>query len=300
MMGTSMFQDAGKVRGWTLGLLFAGALLGDALWHWLPAAQTPLAVLLILGVGIQHGALDHILHAHMHGDPEGPLRQSFALPYVGAIGVCWLAFLWAPAIMLGLFLLVSAHHFGMSHLRVDAMRQSGGAVPDALAGTTLGMVLLAPLVLRPDALIVMEQFGWSLSMAPGDRLLPLQLASGSAVLLAAVLHRTWKNGLLALAGVMVAWFVHDLLLAFALYFALGHSREAFFEEFKERQSLTKDFKDFYMRSLPLTAVFTLMAAGILWTAHEGWLSEHAALSFLLAGTLPHVAVLEGWVTARLR
>ena len=43
-----------------------------------------------------------------------------------------------------------------------------------------------------------------------------------------------------------------------------------------------------------------MAAGILWTAHEGWLSEHAALSFLLAGTLPHVAVLEGWVTARLR
>ena len=251
-------------------------------------------------MGIQHGALDHILHDHMHGDPEGPLRQSFALPYVGAIRICWLAFLWAPAIMLGLFLLVSAYHFGMSHLRVDAMRQSGGAVPDALAGTTLGMVILAPLVLRPDALIVMEQFGWSLSMAHGDRLLPLQLASGSAVLLAAVLHRTWKNGLLALAGVMVAWFVHDLLLAFALYFALGHSREAFFEEFKERQSLTKDFKDFYMRSLPLTAVFTLMAAGILWTAHEGWLSEHAALSFLLAGTLPHVAVLEGWVTARLR
>ena len=47
-----MFQDAGNVRRWTLGLLFVGALVGDALWHWLPSAQTPLALLLILGVGI--------------------------------------------------------------------------------------------------------------------------------------------------------------------------------------------------------------------------------------------------------
>ena len=42
-----MFQDAGKVRGWTLGLLIVGALVGDALWHWLPSAQTPLALSLI-------------------------------------------------------------------------------------------------------------------------------------------------------------------------------------------------------------------------------------------------------------
>ena len=295
-----MFQDAGNVRRWTLGLLFVGALVGDALWHWLPSAQTPLALLLILGVGIQHGALDHILHAHMHGDPEGPLRQSFVLPYVGAIGVCWVLFEWMPSIMLGVFLLASAHHFGMSHLRVDAMRRSDGPVPDALSGTTLGLILLAPLVLRPDALIVLEQFGWTLSTTYRDHFLPFHLASASALLLAAVLHRTWGNGLLVLAGVMVAWFVHDLLLAFALYFALGHSREAFFEEFKERQSLTGEFRQFYLRSLPLTAVFAAMVGGILWSAHEGWISERAALSFLLAGTLPHVAVLEGWVTARLR
>lgn len=299
-MGVSMFQDAGKVRGWTLGLLIVGALVGDALWHWLPSAQTPLALLLILGVGIQHGALDHILHAHMHGDPEGPLRPSFALPYVGAIGACWLAFLWLPGIALGLFLLASAYHFGMSHLRVDAMRRTGGPVPDALSGTTLGLILLAPLVLRPDALIILEQFGWTLSTTYRVHFLPFHLASASALLLAAVLHRTWGNGLLVLTGVMVAWFVHDLLLAFALYFALGHSREAFFEEFKERQSLTGEFRQFYLRSLPLTAVFAAMVGGILWSAHEGWISERAALSFLLAGTLPHVAVLEGWVTARLR
>ena len=300
MIGSDTFQQANRVRTWTLVLLVAGALLGDALWHWTPAVQLPLAVLLIAGLGLQHGALDHILHAHMHGDPEGPLRQSFALPYIAGIGVAWAAFETAPGWMLGLFLLVSAYHFGMSHLRVDALRRPGGPVPDALSGTTLGLILLAPLVLRPDALIILEQFGWTLSTTYRVHFLPFHLASASALLLAAVLHRTWGNGLLVVAGVMVAWFVHDLLLAFALYFALGHSREAFFEEFKERQSVARNFPSFYLKSLPLSAAFAAMAGIILWLAADGVLRERAALSFLLAGTLPHIAVLEGWVTARTR
>ena len=300
MIGSDTFQQANRVRTWTLVLLVAGALLGDALWHWAPAFQLPLAVLLIAGLGLQHGALDHILHAHMHGDPEGPLRQSFALPYIAGIGVAWAAFETAPGWMLGLFLLVSAYHFGMSHLRVDALRRPGGPVPDALSGTTLGLILLAPLVLRPDALIILEQFGWTLSTTYRVHFLPFHLASASALLLAAVLHRTWGNGLLVVAGVMVAWFVHDLLLAFALYFALGHSREAFFEEFKERQSVARNFPSFYLKSLPLSAAFAAMAGIILWLAADGVLRERAALSFLLAGTLPHIAVLEGWVTARTR
>ena len=212
--------------------------------------QLPLAVALIAGIGIQHGALDHVLHAHMHGDPEGPLRQSFALPYIAAIGIAWFAFESLPALMLGLFLLVSAYHFGMSHLRVDAMRLGAPRHADGLSGLVLGMSLLAPLVTRPDALEVLAEFGWPTHMGFGENLLPLQVASVSAILMAGILHRSWRNGLLALSGVMVAWFVHDLLLAFALYFALGHSREAFFEEFKERQSIAPDFQRFYLKSLP--------------------------------------------------
>ena len=294
-----MFQDAGKVRGWTLGLLIVGALVGDALWHWLPSAQTPLALLLILGVGIQHGALDHILHAHMHGDPEGPLRQSFALPYIAGIGVAWAAFETAPGWMLGLFLLVSAYHFGMSHLRVDALRRTT-PMPDSLSGLILGVAVLAPLITRPDALAVLDTFGWHLDVGFGSELLPLQLASGVSLVFGLLLHRTWRNGLLVAASVLLAWFVNDLLLAFALYFALGHSREAFFEEFKERQSVARNFPSFYLKSLPLSAAFAAMAGIILWLAADGVLRERAALSFLLAGTLPHIAVLEGWVTARTR
>lgn len=300
MIGRGTFQQAGRVRLWTLALLFGGAILGDVLFHWGPALQLPLAVALIAAIGIQHGALDHVLHAHMHGDPEGPLRQSFALPYIAAIGIAWFAFESLPALMLGLFLLVSAYHFGMSHLRVDAMRLGAPRRADALSGLVLGMSLLAPLVTRPDALEVLAEFGWPIHIGFGENLLPLQVASVSAILMAGILHRTWRNGLLALSGVMVAWFVHDLLLAFALYFALGHSREAFFEEFKERQSIAPDFRRFYLKSLPLSAAFAAMAGVILWLAADGLLRERAALSFLLAGTLPHIAVLEGWVTARTR
>ena len=299
MIGSGTFQKASRVRRWTLVLLVAGALLGDALWHWAPVAQLPLAILLIAGIGLQHGALDHILHAHMHGDPEGPLRLSFALPYIAGIGVAWAAFEMAPGLMLGLFLLVSAYHFGMSHLRVDALRRTTPR-PNALAGLALGLAVLAPLVTRPDALAVLNTFGWRIELGIGSELLPLQLASGASLFFGLLLHRNWRNGLLVAASIMLAWFVHDLLLAFALYFALGHSREAFFEEFKERQSVSRDFPNFYLKSLPLSVVFAAMAGVILWLATNGVLSERAALSFLLAGTLPHIAVLEGWVTARSR
>ena len=299
MIGSGTFQKASRVRTWTLVLLVAGALLGDAVWHWAPAVQLPLAILLIAGLGLQHGALDHILHAHMHGDPEGPLRQSFALPYIAGIGVAWAAFETAPGWMLGLFLLVSAYHFGMSHLRVDALRRTT-PMPDSLSGLILGVAVLAPLITRPDALAVLDTFGWNLDLGLGSELLPLQMASGASLFFGLLLHRTWRNGLLVAASIMLAWFVHDLLLAFALYFALGHSREAFFEEFKERQSVARNFPSFYLKSLPLSAAFAAMAGIILWLAADGVLRERAALSFLLAGTLPHIAVLEGWVTARTR
>ena len=292
------FRDAHNVRRWTLALLAAGTLLAMALGHWMPAAQAPLAVALIMVIGLQHGALDHILHAHIHGDPEGPLRQSFVLPYVAGIGLCWAAFEWVPPLMLGVFLLVSAYHFGMSHLLIDAMRRN--TAPSPLAGTVMGLVIIAPLVLRPDALAVLDTYGWDLSPGFSKRFLPLQLASGAGLFLAVFLHRQWGTGWLPLAGVVLAWAVDDLLLAFALYFALCHSREAFFEEFVERQSVARDFKALYVRSLPLTAVFTAMAGAVLWALSAGLIGERSALSFLLAGTLPHIAVLEGWVTARLR
>lgn len=295
---TPLFHNAQSVRRWTLGLMGLGLVISVGLEHFWPQGQMPLAVALIAVVGLQHGALDHILHAHMHGDPEGPLRQSFALPYIAAIGLCWVAFEWAPPVMLGVFLLASAYHFGMSHLRVDAM--AGRSAYTSIGGLAMGLAILAPLITRPDALSVLGDYGWDLTAGFGGRYLPLQLTSASALILAVTLHATWRNGLLAICGVALAWCVDDLLLAFALYFAIAHSREAFFEEFQERQSTSTSFGALYLRSIPLTVAFAIMAAAVMWTAQQAIISERAALSFLLAGTLPHIAVLEGWVTARLR
>jgi len=212
--------------------------------------------------------------------------------------LAWVAFEWVPPIALGLFLAASAYHFGMSHLRVDAMRHP--IRPTNAAGTTVGVIVIAPLILRPDALSVLALYDWNISLGLGGPWLPLKLASAAALLLAFVLHLQWRTGWLPLSGVLLAWCVPDLLLAFALYFTLGHAREAFFEEFKERQTVATEFRALYLRSLPLTAAFALMAGAVLWAMHDGWLAERTALSFLLAGTLPHIAVLEGWVTARLR
>ena len=301
MFGPTAFTHAQRVRRFSLALILVGAGLSLGLGQWLPEWQWPLAAFLIGTVGIQHGALDHILHAHMHGDPEGPLRQSFALPYIAGIGGAWAAFEWAPSVMLGLFLLASAYHFGMSHLRVDMSRNKVSAKGEnALAGTLIGLALIAPLVLRPDALDVLSGFGWNIQLHGRAQWQPLQVATGCAAFLTLVLHREIKSGWLPLSGVFLAWVVPDLLLAFALYFVLGHAREAFWDEFKNRQSLDVRFWRLYRRSLPLSIAFAGMAGVVFWLTNTNVLSERAALSFLLAGTLPHIAVIEGWVTARTR
>ena len=92
-----------------------------------------------------------------------------------------------------------------------------------LAGTLIGLALIAPLVLRPDALQVLSEFGWNFGLRGRAEWLPLQVATGCAVFLSAVLHRETKSGLLPLAGVWLACAVSDLLLAFALCLVFVHS-----------------------------------------------------------------------------
>ena len=64
--------------------------------------------------------------------------------------------------------------------------------------------------------------------------------------------------------------------------------------------MTKAFWTYYILAIP----FTLAAlAGLLvvgWAAYEGWIDVRWAWALLLAGTVPHMILLDHWAPAKLR
>ena len=66
------------------------------------------------------------------------------------------------------------------------------------------------------------------------------------------------------------------------------------------QNVTKAFWNYYLLAVPftLTAIGGLLAIG--WATYSGWIDVKWAWAVLLAGTVPHMILLDHWAPAQLR
>lgn len=104
--------------------------------------------------------------------------------------------------------------------------------------------------------------------------------------------------LLSAVTVLCAW--NSLPWSVVMYFTLGHSLEAWQKEFMEDQQVTTHFGDYYREAIPLSIVSTLGLIGVGNLVVQGVLPPALAVSLLLAGTVPHVLLLDWWVPAMLK
>ncbi len=91
------------------------SLLLVATYNLLPDAKYALGieVLLILLVGIPHGATDHLLfNVFKYNKVNSKLSFSFLLPYLGVMVVYAIFWILFPQLSLIIFLIISAYHFG--------------------------------------------------------------------------------------------------------------------------------------------------------------------------------------------
>ena len=105
------------------------------------------------------------------------------------------------------------------------------------------------------------------------------------------------------AWVVAMWMLAssaELLWAFTAYFCLGHAADSWRGEFLHHQNVTKAFWNYYLLAVPftLTAIAGLLAIG--WAAYSGWVDVKWAWAVLLAGTVPHMILLDHWAPAQLR
>lgn len=268
-----------------------------------------LAGLLFVALGLPHGAVDHITYHHALGRTERSAPWRFVLPYLLGLAAFTALFLVAPTAATRAFLALAAWHFGQSHVEVRTHE-----VLDRVRGFALGAVLLGTL-LGTQQVSSLEVLRVWLTEAEATHLL-VTLEAGTAwmkliwTVAAALAWNRAPNAkrmsirlLREAAWVVAMWMLAssaELLWAFTAYFCLGHAADSWRAEFLHHQKVTKAFWTYYTLAVPftLTALAGLLLIG--WAAYTGWIDVRWAWAVLLAGSVPHMILLDHWAPAQLR
>jgi len=295
-------------RWFAPSLVVLCAVLGP--WMTTDSALTwLLAVVLFVALGLPHGAVDHITYHHALGRTERSAPWRFVLPYLLGLGGFAVLFVVAPALATWAFLALAAWHFGQSHVEVRT-----DEILDRVRGFALGAVLLGTLLGTQQTASLDVLTVW-LSEASAAQLLGT-LDHGTAwmkLVWTVVAAMAWNRApnarrmsirlLREAAWVVAMWMLAssaELLWAFTAYFCLGHAADSWRAEFLHHQNVTKAFWNYYVLAIPftLTALAGLLAIG--GAAYAGWVDVRWAWAVLLAGTVPHMILLDHWAPAQLR
>lgn len=275
--------------GASLGL--ALPVLGASLF--LPwSGQWVCAVVVIVALGVPHGALDveigRTLLRHRVGWAWFP---TFAAPYLALVAVVLLAWRLAPEATLAAFLAVSVWHFGTEET-------GGGGLATLAHG---GIPVAVPVLVQPaeTAHVLTAISALGLTAPPGW----LVGASLSWVLLATLwTARTLRSGrargLLLPFAACIAFAVLPPLTAFTLYFVAVHApaHTAALIRHPTRAPRVRNAAAAWRRALP-TTVLTVLIGAALWPLGTGEPAVRlvgVTLRLLAALTLPHM-LLDAWL-----
>lgn len=266
------------------------------------SASTLLAVLLILFVGIPHGAADHRIFQQLYVNLHG--RRALVLFYVAYLGLMGLVFLlwfYLPVVAFLLFVLLSCYHFGQGNfaylsgrdwrsiglfiiwgvwvVAVPVLSNYSEAHPVLTTLLKRDLPLLSPTIIKQLILVltvgVIVWLSLFASRLPGRLLLKEYLS------------------LLVLGGMF--WYT-PLFLGFAVYFALWHALPSALDQitFLWQQNTPTTLWRYAKTILPFS-LLSLAALSII-----GWLLPLAEISqywswlfvFIAGVTLPHMLLLD--------
>ena len=280
------------IRGLSLLVLCLMQIIGKE-----PGITTTGLALLLIVLGIPHGAADHLIFRARHPNREWRGQRwrflGFYSLLVVSYGVLWYLL---PAVAFLIFLGVSVYHFGQSY-------GEGGMVSQLAWGS---FVLLFPVVLHyPEAAPIIERMaGTTLTIGEGEQIkvCGLLILCNLLALLWEAAHqlasrREVARRMLDLVLLTALYLSTDLLLGFGLFFLLWHSVPAAAEQWRylHRRAVVADVRGYLRELLPLTlgAIGTL--GGLyLWIAggHGGGIDLGVVFMLVSLITLPHAFLID--------
>lgn len=285
---------------WLVALL---AVLASLLFpEWMDRAEYPLALTLILLVGLPHGATDHLLFRQLVREQGKRVSMGhFYLLYVGLVllyGVLWMLLPW-PALIL--FLLVSVYHFGQSNWNYLAPRAWGMALCWG------AFVLFVPVIWHfEESREILEtmlrrevpQISQGLKRAT---VIGLVLLNQGLIILKSVRKeiRIW-SGILESVNlwILLGMFLSlPLLLGFSIYFAGWHALSSSMDQIAFFRRQRKDYagRNYILAAAPYT-LMALLGLGMLYIVWSqtapGTLQPGLLFMFIAAVTLPHILLID--------
>ena len=269
--------------------------------------QCLVAGVAIVGLGIPHGALDHILFLQNHRMPT----WLFYLQYLVVMCACMLIWVAFPVIALILFLIVSAIHFGQAQF--SEMQLDSELLKTTLS-TFWGISMIAAIffynysdiILLLQGIDELQPMTTILSFKTCGLLTGLSLSVTSILLLTiAFREQHWGaffREIFLLLTIHLAFYLLPYLIAFTLFFVIVHSVRVLGQEYRVMSALLgrQSTFAFVRKLLPNTVVsigFGLLF--LLANSYVGWFSTSFVLIGLVAvATVPHAWVMDDFYKRR--
>lgn len=260
-----------------------------------------LSLMLILSIGLMHGATDHYLYMNAKGlSTRNSIPKTFFVKYLVTLAIMALAWWIAPTLAFAVFIITSAYHFGQTQWQY--LNLSEGSLLKKGIYTIWGLLILSLIVIinakESDALIqsvLSDDFTVS-SLSPVIYIL------GAVMLFSLVwLHKkapttTFVFESLELAVIGYVSWQGNLLVSFALFFGLWHALRASQVQIdKLKKDEDFNWRSFLLGSLPFTLISLVGIAGLLWTSITFDQQIKPEMLFLIAIsvlTMPHMVIYE--------
>ena len=267
------------------------------------------ALVLIVLIGIPHGANDHLLFFNLINkrvDEKNEKSTLFFSSYIGLILLyvcCWYLF---PTFSLGLFILISIYHFGQSNVYISPIESkfvklisiflSGSFVllTPIFAHIETALPVIQTLTKNPDFLVISDKLGNKLAISTGILMII------HWVILMVSKHINLKDGLIEILNVFLLFglfYYSPLWIGFAIYFTLWHAIPSiedqinFFKTTRENYNLGK-----YIREIFPFSLFALLGLFLAFQFSGDYISVNQGLallfSFIAVITLPHMIMMD--------
>ena len=258
----------------------------------------PIALALALLAGIPHGALDLEMLTTL------PARRRWGIVgvYAVLVGTLFLGWSFAPLLLTGVFLGVSAWHFGEGDVRGVLHHPPSNALSVSRGLAVVGVPILAHWTHTSPILVAMSQEVALANVPPAwCTVLAGLLVFQHGVFL--IHHHVSHRLVFESLGLLVAMMVAPALVGFALYFGLWHAPSHIRAVQRARQAAPS----LLLRSLEYgAATIGLALVGFAWHYADSashWMTASAisaALISLASLTIPHAILVDFWSRQHLR
>ncbi len=251
---------------------------------------------LILTIGISHGALDHEKGKKLLKIYKIKNTELFYIIYIGIAIFVILIWILSPILLLSLFLIVAAYHFGKEDS--DFIETKNVNFLEIFYFIKGSLVISAPLLFhKAETIDIFKMLNFSIdeNIMANNFLISLVLLS---VLSNFFLYRGNNNDLRSILfldsfSIIILNYFFNPILAFTIYFCFLHSIRHSLSLISEiNKNLIKGFPIFLRKIIPLTIITAIMYLIVFYFISEKFSIDESIIKIIFVGlaslTFPHI------------